>query len=58
MAKNPLLEKKYQEGKWDGIQQSTSYFLDRFEELKKEPGIGPKTQEKIEAILFRRYEKN
>lgn len=54
--KNPVLEKKYEEGKWAGIQQATSYFLERFEELKKVPGIGPKTQEKILEVMFKSYE--
>ena len=54
--KNPVLEKKYEEGKWAGIQLATDYYLARFEELKKVPGIGPKTQEKILEVMFKSYE--
>lgn len=52
---NPVLEKKFQEGVWEGVQTATSFFLDKFEELKKEPGIGPKTQKKIDDIMFEGY---
>lgn len=55
--KNPLLEKKFEEGKWEGIQQATNYYLQRFEELKQEKGIGPKTIKKVERIMFRAYER-
>jgi len=50
--RNPLMEQKF----YEGIQHATNYYLHRFEELKKEPGIGPVTAEKIERIMFRRYE--
>lgn len=55
--KNPQLQKKYEEGRWAGIQQATSYFLTRFEELKEVPGIGPKTAEKVKQIMFQSYER-
>lgn len=50
--KNPLLEKKFIEGEEYGVKRATAYFIQRFEELKKEKGIGPKTAEKIWRVMF------
>ncbi|MCM3600655.1 hypothetical protein M3175_07925 [Robertmurraya korlensis] len=67
MSKNPLLQKKYEEGKKIGIQIGSKFgfeqgkysacmhFADKLEDLGKVPGIGPKTIEKILNHLGAEY---
>lgn len=53
--KNPLLERKWQEGYdqgvREGIARSVSFFAEKFEGLADIPGIGEKTMKKIKSQL-------
>lgn len=55
MAKNPILEKKFNDGFARGVKvgfeqgkySACVYFADKFDGLENIPGIGPKIMEKI-----------
>lgn len=57
--KNPVLEKKYNEGFVDGmaagISKSTQFFVEKFKGLEEVEGIGPKTFDKIKRQLGEKY---
>lgn len=57
--KNPLLQKKFEEGYElgleHGVQKATAFFIERFESLKDVKGIGDKTLEKVKKQLFKGY---
>lgn len=57
--RNPLLEKKwnegYERGKQDGISQAVNFFTAKFDGLEDVPGIGKKTFEKIKSQLGDKY---
>ncbi|MER2154750.1 MAG: hypothetical protein ABS917_11195 [Solibacillus sp.] len=59
MAKNPLLQKKFEEGRAigrkEGIAQSTAFFVEKFKALEQMPGVGPKTLEKVKEALGKQY---
>lgn len=63
MVKNPLLQKKYEEGftagyakgEENGIRKSTAFFAKKFEGLSNVPGIGEKTFQKIKNQLGEQY---
>lgn len=57
MAKNPLLQQRYDEGYRDGLQEakavSAAHFTIKLERLAALPGIGPKTFQKIIVDFMR-----
>lgn len=57
--KNPVLQKKFDEGFEKGVmagrEQAISFFIDRFKELNDVPGIGEKTLIKIQEQLGEKY---
>lgn len=57
--RNPLLEKKFQEGyqlgKSHGVKQALDFFIDKFEGLEDVPGIGDRTMERIKEQLGHEY---
>lgn len=57
--KNPLLQKKWNEGfqagRKQGIADSVDYFSEKFVMLEDVPGIGKKTMEKIAAHFNEPY---
>lgn len=63
MAKNPLLERKYQEGymkgfmdgKDAGMNAAVNFVADKFNLLQDMPGVGPKTIEKFRDAFGREY---
>lgn len=62
MTKNPVLQKKFEEGYklgvQHGIERSTAFFKARFEGLEEVPGIGEKTLAKIKKQLGEQYFKS
>jgi len=61
-SKNPVLQKKYEEGFADGykkgIAMSVDFFKVRFEDLLNVEGIGEKTYQKIVRHLGTQYFKD
>lgn len=63
MAKNPLLEKKFQEGynkgfvagKNAGIAVAVDFVASKFAELQDMPGVGPKTLSKFRDAFGPEY---
>ncbi|MEW8985944.1 MAG: hypothetical protein AB2401_02865 [Bacillus sp. (in: firmicutes)] len=59
MVKNPILQKKYDEGYEkglkQGIKQSVDFFTEKFKGLEDVPGIGEKTIDKIRKQLGHEY---
>lgn len=59
MSKNPVLQKKYQEGYKQGFEHgkytAVSYFADKIEQLQDAKGIGNKTFDKIMEAIGREF---
>ncbi|MER2031018.1 MAG: hypothetical protein ABS903_17800 [Solibacillus sp.] len=57
MAKNPILQKKFEAGHAlghkEGIAQSTAFFVEKFKALEQMPGVGPKTLEALGKQYFK-----
>jgi len=57
--RNPLLQKKYDEGYKqgviDGSKNTIDYFSKKLEQLEKQKGIGPKTMQRIIDALGADY---
>lgn len=62
MAKNPVLQKKFEEGYklgvQHGIERSTAFFKSKFDGFEEVPGIGEKTLTKIKKQLGEQYFKS
>lgn len=58
-SKNPVLQKKYDEGFMKGYEvgrdQAVSFFVDKLKGLEHVEGIGPKTLDKIINQLGHQY---
>lgn len=63
MGKNPILQKKFDEGYTIGFQegaefgrsQAINFFVDKFDGLENAPGVGEKTLRKIKNQLGSHY---
>ena len=53
--RNPVLDKKYDEGFEAGSDHAVRFFVDRFQGLQNVEGIGDKTMEKIVEHLGAKY---
>jgi hypothetical protein len=59
-ALDPELIKAWNKGRESGIKegkaQTIAFFLNWLEQVEKEPGIGPKTAQKIKTRFYAKYE--
>ena len=61
MAKNPLLQKKFDEGYLKGTKigndLEVKYFMDKIKIFESMPGVGAKTAEKLRQAVFGEYQR-